>query len=177
MSDKRVAARATKTSPPVEVRDRRLDELRKFAWLMDSQFQVPGTSFRFGLDAIVGLVPGVGDLIGAIASVVFMVQAARMGASRAVLSRMAANIGIETVVGTVPLLGDFFDATFKANQRNFRLIEHLAVAPTAAHADSRRLFMGIAIALGAVLVLLGVLALVLAGLILNAILGGRGPLG
>lgn len=163
--------------PSVEVRDRRLDELRKFAWLMDSQFEVPGTNFRFGLDAIIGLVPGIGDLIGALGSIVFMVQAARMGASKTVLTRMAANVGIETLVGAVPLLGDLFDATFKANIRNFRLIEKLAAEPARAHADSRKTVMGIALAFGIVLVVLGVIAIVLAFLIIRAIAGGRGPLG
>ena len=106
-----------------------LVQLRRLAWLLDSQFRVPGTSFRFGLDALVGLVPGFGDFAGAIASVIFLAQAVRMGAPRAVVGRMLANVATETVVGVIPGLGDLFDATFKANQRNMRLLERLAAAP------------------------------------------------
>lgn len=162
---------------PVEVRDRRMDELRRFAWLMDNQFRIPGTNIRFGFDALVGLVPGLGDFAGAAASAVFLVQAARMGAPAPVLGRMALNVALETIIGSVPALGDLFDVAFKANQRNFRLMERLHLDPADADRTSRRSLVVLAAVLGGVLLLIGILAVIIGVLIVRAITGGQGPLG
>ena len=98
---------------------RRLDEL---AWLLDSSIPIPGTRLTIGLDALIGLVPFIGDLIGVLLSGYIVGEAARLGAPRIVLARMAYNIAIEGVVGIVPVAGDVFDAAWKANQRNVRLL-------------------------------------------------------
>ncbi len=163
--------------PPVEVRDKRLEELRKMAWVLDSQFRIPGTNFRFGVDALVGLVPGLGDFAGATASLFFMFQAARLGASKTILTRMATNVAIETLVGAVPGLGDIFDATFKANKRNYKLIERMVIEPDTTHVASRKFVTGMMLAIGAVVLLIGILAVVLGILLFQALAGGRGPLG
>ena len=97
--------------------------LQQLAWLLDSSIPVPGTKLTVGVDALVGLFPVIGDLIGVAFSSYILSQAARLGAPRSVLWRMAFNIALEGVVGIVPLAGDLFDAAFKANQRNVILLE------------------------------------------------------
>lgn len=163
--------------PPVEVRDKRLEELRKMAWVLDSQFRIPGTNFRFGVDAVIGLVPGLGDFAGAAASLLFIFQAARLGASKTILTRMATNVAIETLVGAVPGLGDIFDATFRANKRNYKLIERMVIEPEMTHVASRKFVTGMMLAIGAAILLVGILAVVLGILLFQALAGGRGPLG
>ena len=98
-----------------------LQRLRVLSHLFDDSLRVPGTDFRFGLDAVIGLVPGIGDATGAAMSAYLLLEAGRLGAPKATLLRMAGNIGLEAVVGTVPFLGDLFDAGWKANLRNIRL--------------------------------------------------------
>ncbi|HEX8907461.1 MAG TPA: DUF4112 domain-containing protein [Longimicrobiaceae bacterium] len=112
---------------------RRLDTL---AYLLDDSIPIPGTGTRVGLDALIGLIPGVGDAAGALLSCYIVLQAARLGAGFAVILRMLLNIGIETVVGAIPLLGDFFDAGWKANDRNMRLLHKVVDAPGAARRTS-----------------------------------------
>jgi hypothetical protein len=107
------------------------------AWWLDSAFVVPGTRFRFGLDALIGLVPGLGDLIGTALSAYIVAAAARRGLPGSVLLRMALNVGLEAIVGVIPILGDLFDAAWKANQRNVALLRQYAVVPRRAHAQSR----------------------------------------
>ena len=100
--------------------------LERFAYLLDEQFRVPGTNFRVGIDGLVGLVPGIGDTAAAAIASYVLLEAYRMGAPRALIARMAANIGLDWVVGSVPVAGDLFDFAFKANRRNVDLlIRHL----------------------------------------------------
>ena len=106
----------------VDVRETR-ERLRQLAWLLDSSIPIPGTSLTVGVDAIVGLVPVLGDLIGVVLSSYILYEARRLGAPSWLLWRMAANVGIEGFIGIVPFAGDVFDAAFKANQRNVRLLE------------------------------------------------------
>jgi len=153
-----------------------LEQLRQLAWLLDSQFRVPGTNFRFGLDALVGLVPGFGDLAGASASAIFLFQALRMGAPAAVMARMVSNIATETLIGVIPGVGDLFDAAYKANQRNLRLLERLVAEPELTRRRSRRLLIWLGVGILALLLAIGVAAVVLGVLIVRAILQGRGPL-
>ncbi|HEY5896380.1 MAG TPA: DUF4112 domain-containing protein [Burkholderiales bacterium] len=98
------------------------ERLAFIAWLLDSSIPIPGTRLTIGLDAIVGLLPFIGDLIGVAASSYILAEANRLGVGRAVLTRMALNVAIEGIVGIVPLLGDVFDAGWKANQKNVRLL-------------------------------------------------------
>lgn len=97
--------------------------LARVAWLLDSSIPLPGVKFRVGIDAILGLIPGVGDLLGVLLSSYIVREAARLGAPPSVLARMAWNVAIEGIVGMVPFLGDVFDAAWKANQRNYALLE------------------------------------------------------
>ena len=101
----------------------RLARLRKFAWLMDGKFGLPGTRFRFGINSLVGLSPVVGDVAMGLVSLYLVWEARRLGAPNAVIARMLANVGIEVVGGAVPILGDVFDMAFKANLRNLDLLE------------------------------------------------------
>jgi hypothetical protein len=118
-----------------------LERLRRLARLLDSAVEVPGTRFRIGLDPIIGLVPGIGDVIGAIFSTVIIYQAARLGASRSTLVRMMANVGVDTLVGEIPLLGDLFDFGWKSNTRNIVLLEQHLQRPVASKAASRRVLL------------------------------------
>ncbi|MEO6029020.1 MAG: DUF4112 domain-containing protein [Candidatus Binatia bacterium] len=96
--------------------------IRRLAWWLDDAFRIPGTQQRVGFDALIGLIPGVGDTIGAVFSTYIIVEAARRGASVWTVARMLGNVGVETVFGAIPLLGDLFDVVFKANQRNLALL-------------------------------------------------------
>jgi hypothetical protein len=104
---------------------RRLRRLQTIARVMDTALVIPGTNIRFGADAILGLIPGGGDLVGAAIGLAIVNEARRLGVPRAVMARMILNIGLDTVLGSVPLLGDVFDVYFKANRRNAQLVlEH-----------------------------------------------------
>lgn len=108
-----------------------LDRLRQVAELYDAGIRIPGTRFRIGLDPLIGLVPGLGDLIGAGVALWIVAEAIRLGASGFVLFRMLVNIAIDTLGGAIPVAGDVFDALWKANLKNVRLLErHLAQAAT-----------------------------------------------
>lgn len=96
--------------------------LRRLAWLLDNSIPLPG-GYRIGLDGLIGLVPGIGDAAGALVSGYLVAEAGRLGASKALLFRMAFNVLLETVIGAIPLAGDLFDFAFKANLRNLRLLE------------------------------------------------------
>lgn len=105
------------------------ERLRFLAWLLDSSIRIPGTRFTIGLDALIGLLPFLGDLIGVLVSSFIVAEARRLGASRAVLARMAFNVAIEGLVGLIPFAGDLFDAAWKANQRNVRLLDRWVGEP------------------------------------------------
>jgi len=108
----------------------------KFAYWLDAGIRVPGTNLRFGLDPILGLLPGVGDAAGAVLAGWILVEAVRLGASRATLLRIAGNVALDAGLGAVPFLGDAFDFAWKANLRNVALLErHLAAPVRAARAD------------------------------------------
>lgn len=100
-----------------------LARVRTLTKLLDSAGRVPGTGIRFGLDPVLGLIPGLGDVAGAALSAYMVMLAGRAGASRATIVRMIANVAVDAVGGTVPILGDAFDVAFKANTRNLALLE------------------------------------------------------
>ncbi|MFB2937231.1 DUF4112 domain-containing protein [Aerosakkonemataceae cyanobacterium BLCC-F154] len=105
-----------------------LNRIRKFTYLMDSAFRVPIVGFRFGLDPIIGLVPGAGDLISTAFSAYLIYLAARFRLPPQIFRQMIFNVALEAVVGTVPLVGDLFDAFYKSNIRNLALLEkHLGI--------------------------------------------------
>lgn len=134
-----------------------LERIKKLAWLLDNSIPVPGTRWRIGLDPLLGLIPGLGDLIGAAFSGWILLQAERLGADRATLLRMLWNVVVETVVGAIPLLGDLFDAAWKANAKNVVLLEQHLAAPGLQRRQDRR-FVGILVT-GLLLGTAGVVAL------------------
>lgn len=111
--------------------EKTLQKLRALTQLMDEALPVPGTKLRVGLDFLLGLVPGMGDLAGAAISGYALLLAARLGAGASVLLRMLLNIAIDAAVGAVPLLGDLFDLGWKANRRNLQLLEQYLERPAA----------------------------------------------
>jgi hypothetical protein len=116
----------------------RIERLRRITWWMDEGLRIPGTSIRIGLDPIIGLIPGAGDAVGAILAGTIVVEAARTGISRFTLIRMAGNIALDSAIGAVPLVGDLFDAGWKANTKNLALLQrHLDSPPTARRHDKR----------------------------------------
>lgn len=128
-----------------KIPDRR--KLERLAWLLDSSIPIPGTRFSIGLDALIGLVPILGDLIGVLLSTYIVGEAARLGASRSVLARMVFNVAIEGLAGLVPLAGDVFDAAWKANQRNVRLLGAWLEHPARAERSSALFVIGLGLAL------------------------------
>ena len=136
--------------------------LQRLAWLLDSSIPIPGTPFTVGLDALIGLFPVVGDLAGVLISSYIIREAAALGASKSVLTRMALNVAVEGLVGMIPLAGDIFDAAFKANQRNVRLLNAYLDQPVRTRRVSRAFVVGVSLALIAFFVLLFALAVLLA---------------
>lgn len=120
---------------------RNLNRIRHISRLMDTAFKIPVLGVKIGWDPLIGLIPGAGDLVATAISAYIIVLAARFRLPRGVLGRMIFNIGLEAVVGTVPLFGDIFDAFYKSNVRNLALLEaHLqSEAPVLESADSLHL--------------------------------------
>jgi len=103
-----------------------LERLERLARLLDTAVAVPGTSIRFGADAVLGLVPGIGDLITTLLSSYIVYEAHRLGAPKRLIARMIGNVVLDSTLGAVPLAGDAFDVLWRANRRNVRLLrEHL----------------------------------------------------
>jgi Domain of unknown function (DUF4112) len=124
------------------------ENLDLLAHLLDDCFRIPGTSFRFGIDGIIGLVPGLGDILGGLASCIIVIAAWFRGVPYVTLVRMGINIGIEVLIGSIPIAGDLFDIAWKANRRNYALMtRHLRQPRTHTWKDYGFLF-GIIAALG-----------------------------
>ncbi|MFO1094358.1 MAG: DUF4112 domain-containing protein [Planctomycetaceae bacterium] len=122
-----------------------VDALEQLARLMDSQFEIPGLGIRFGVDALLGLIPGLGDFAGGIVTLYILVAAGRLGASRITIARMALNIVIDILLGAAPFLGDVLDVAYKANNRNVALLQRDFNADQAGQRSARRadtLFVG-----------------------------------
>ena len=129
------------------------EDLRRvqiLARALDSAIRIPGTRITFGLDSIIGLVPGAGDLASALVSGYIVLASARMGVPPAVVIRMILNLGVDTLVGSVPLLGDLFDVGFRANLRNAALLERHIADPGS---TERTRCLAIAAAVGGVILL------------------------
>ncbi len=103
--------------------DQALGAYRTMAYYFDEAFRIPGTNLRFGLDSLVGLVPGAGDLAVSGLGAYALLLAFKLKAPASILVRMLANLAIDTIVGAVPLLGDLFDAAWKANTKNRKLLD------------------------------------------------------
>lgn len=103
-------------------RQQRIQQLQAIAELLDGQFKLPGTNIQFGLDALIGLVPGIGDFVSGGISIWLVREAQRLGAPKWLIARMMWNVVVDVSVGAVPLVGDVFDAAWKANRKNMALL-------------------------------------------------------
>ena len=122
---------------PVTERSPVATRSRKIAYWLDDAFRIPGTRLRFGLDPLIGLIPGLGDIVSGLLSTYIVVEALRTKAPRALLLRMLANLGVDMVLAAVPIAGDLFDAGWKANSRNLSLLRQHIEHPDEARAASR----------------------------------------
>jgi hypothetical protein len=123
---------------PFGLSDANLDRL---AQILDDGFAIPGTKIQFGLDPIIGLLPGFGDAIGALLSFVFVFAGWRRGLPAVTLLRMVVNIGIDSLGGTLPIFGDLFDFYWKSNRMNYNLLRRQALRPEADHTWRDWLFL------------------------------------
>jgi hypothetical protein len=163
-----VKSAAPLTSAPMLAADRdRLERLRRLGYLLDNSIPIPGTRYRVGLEALVGLVPGLGDLVGGGFSAWIILHAARLGAPPSLLARMGWNLLVDIAVGAVPLLGDLFDAGFKANMRNLALLERHVEGPAASRRASRMFVAVLALLLVLLVVGAATLAVLLVQLLLS----------
>jgi Domain of unknown function (DUF4112) len=151
--------------PDTTARDDGLATARLVARLLDSAVGVPGTGMRVGLDPLLGLVPGLGDVAGAALSGYIVLLAARRGAPASVVARMLGNVAVDTAVGAVPVLGDLFDVGWKSNTRNVALLERHLDRPAEASGSSRLVVAGVL----AVLLLFAALGLWLTYVVLHAL--------
>ncbi len=149
------AAQPEILSPRLRRGGKALDDesLDLLSHLLDDWFRIPGTAIRFGLDGIVGFIPGIGDIIGGIASCVIVFAAWARGVSYVVLARMLVNWGIEVLLGTVPVLGNLFDIGWKANRRNYKLLTSSLADPRGERRRSWLFFTGLCVLLAAMLAL------------------------
>jgi hypothetical protein len=152
-----------------EMSETQIERLRAISRVLDTAFSIPGTRVRFGLDAIIGLVPGVGDILGGLFSTYIIFKAARLGAPTSTLTRMVMNTGIDTLIGEIPLLGDLFDVGFKSNIRNMALLEHHLQRPAAATAQNRRVLLLLGVGLLAILAGAVALGVVVAKFVLTSL--------
>ncbi|HEY9897254.1 MAG TPA: DUF4112 domain-containing protein [Candidatus Sericytochromatia bacterium] len=148
-----------------------LQRVRRVSRLLDNAIPIPGTRFRLGLDPILGLLPGAGDFVGAALSVYIVIEAARFGLPRKTLVQMVTNLVLDSVGGSLPILGDVFDATWKANSRNLALLEAHVATPEPTKAADRRFVIFIVLALLLLLVGIGVVATLLISWVVRTIAG------
>ncbi len=149
-------------------KDKTRKKLERLAWFLDSSIKVPGFNARFGLDGLIGLIPGVGDVISALISSVVISEAARMGAPKVLLLKKAFNVLVDTLLGAIPLVGDLFDFAWKSNQRNVRLLDQYLDSPRETVVNSRLFVWGLGIVLLALVILIGFLVVMLFQALINA---------
>jgi len=159
--------------PPEEKEKRAaVDPLFKWvALIMDNVLRVPGTNLRFGLDPLIGLLPGIGDTASAVVSAFALIQAARAGVPKILLARMAANVLINELIGIIPGIGDAFSFWFKSNARNYELLKRHAAAP---HRRTKSDWIFVIVVLGvlAVIVVTGIIVSLLVLVELQRLLFG-----
>lgn len=143
--------------------DRKLAGVRALAKLLDAAVTIPGTKITVGLDALIGLLPVVGDLTSMLASGYMLTTAAKLGVSKGVLARMLVNIGADAAVGSVPVVGDLLDVAWRANTRNAKLLEQAVHDPASAGRTSWWVVAGM---------LAGVVAITAAGIALTVVVAG-----
>ncbi|NEO90004.1 MAG: DUF4112 domain-containing protein [Moorea sp. SIO3G5] len=147
-----------------------LKRVRRVSYLLDNAIPIPGTGYRIGLDPIIGLLPGGGDFVGTIISSYIVVEAARLGVSRSTLVEMVLNILLETVSGSIPVLGDLVDAAWKANVKNVELLEKELNVSSSTPQKSDWLFLALLLAgLAVVLVVAVGISLAIAAWVIRTI--------
>ena len=137
-----------------ELNEEKLLRLKTLSHKLDEAITIPGTERKIGIDPIIGLIPGAGDLVGGMLSLYIMHAGITMGASRKDIIRMFGNVALEFIIGCIPIVGDLFDATWKSNLRNVKLIENSLMS------EEKNTIFGY--------VLIGVLIKILAGAIVLA---------
>jgi uncharacterized protein DUF4112 len=142
--------------PAPPVRSGGLARARALARLLDDLIRIPGTGIGIGLDPIIGLIPGVGDVIGGLMSSYILMVAAQEGAPTSILLRMLGNVALDSIVGVVPVVGDLFDVGMKSNRRNIDLLERYLGSPRQTKAASRGVVALVFLAI--VLLVVGVIA-------------------
>jgi hypothetical protein len=120
------------------------------AWLLDNSIPIPGTGRRIGLDAVIGLVPGLGDILAGGLGLLIVARAVQRGLPTVVLARMLANVALDFTIGSVPIIGDAFDLWYKSNARNVALLRRYADNPSASTAGQWAFFVGLLAVIGAV---------------------------
>jgi hypothetical protein len=111
----------------IELNEEKLLRLKLLSERLDDSIKIPGTNQKIGIDAIVGIIPILGDFIGIIFSTYIMYSGIKMGVSSKIVKKMATNIAIDLIIGLIPIIGDVFDALWKANKRNVELIEKATI--------------------------------------------------
>ena len=135
-----------------EDRDRSLAEVQALAWLLDNSIPVPGTGGRrFGIDALIGLVPGIGDAVSGAIGLLVVWRGSRMGLPRIAVTRMLLNTLIDVSIGAIPILGDAFDLWFKANTRNLGLMRRYLETPESSTRDD---WLAVLVMIGVVVALI-----------------------
>lgn len=147
-----------------------VERARLLARALDSAVRIPGTNVRFGLDALLGLVPGLGDVTGAAMGSYLVLLGSRMGVPKPVLARMVMNVALDTLAGVVPVVGDLFDVAWKANTRNMALLERYIEKPAATGRSSSAMI----VALLATLAVLAIGGIALAVVVVRWLLGALG---
>lgn len=146
-----------------------MNSLRQLARVLDDLIRIPGTNIRVGLDPLLGLLPGGGDLAGGAIAAYTLLVAARVGAPPSVMLRMAGNIALDALFGVVPVLGDLFDVGWKANRRNVALLERYMGTPEPVRAQSRLLVVVLLVALAALFVGVAVVSVLVVRWLLTAL--------
>ena len=143
----------------IELNEEKLLRLKLLSKRLDDSIKIPGTNQKFGIDAIVGIIPILGDFIGVIFSTYIMYSGIKMGVSSKIVKKMAANIAIEFIIGSIPIIGDIFDALWKANKRNVELIEEATIENQENYRLNYLIMASlISLILGLILVILGSLS-------------------
>ena len=143
----------------------RLEALRRISRLLDSAFLLPGTSYRFGLDPILGLIPGLGDLVSPLFTIGILWQGRDLGLPRIVQLRMIFNVAIDSLVGAIPLIGDLFDFAWKANDMNLAMLEQYAYEDRPASAGDWLFVVGLTV----LLVVMSAIPFILVGWLIRAL--------
>jgi hypothetical protein len=118
-------------------------DIELLAWLLDNSIPIPGTTRRIGLDAVIGLVPGLGDVLSGGLGLLVVVRSVQRGLPSIVLARMLANVALDFVIGAIPVIGDAFDLWYKSNARNVALLRRYAASPQASTAGQWTFFIGL----------------------------------